>query len=525
MKYISTHKLLPMSLATIAIATCGRMLSPLASHLKETHPYQAELLCRRAQGSTLEGQLYDASGNDERLLGTFSSGHIGSCEFAKRSSRNGTVCIESNYSYKAINIATRQTLKNFDRNFSACTAYTKNWKPLANRPGFIEFIDNVELSNTLKNLPRVSDPNIDSTLHSPDTMWYDEETMVFAYQDSFGSPTGPEGLRANRVAFDTGSNSSEPDIRLLTEFFEPTRFKFPFALTAGGTDRSNTYVLNFWSPPKDDHGKALPVIWWRNGSHWHWTFPVGTVIGEVLMQRDPAAPGEWYVFDIRSRQRERDNWKTDIFRPFINATQMADAIKQARPNWQSTDLAQMVQHLENPATLTPARLESKPYRKIFAAIDGFYDYLPETTDKQLIKDFLTTRTFQSSMNQTWKTNGSDVTYAAASKGSFNIVPPGFIGGMLASNEASCVRCHDQTSRPLGQLDSRVVLYGEIWGEDQIFTWHPFKPVTDMFTVSDESRIANPRMVEAGLLIQRRPGSNDPAYRELPRPYAPDYETH
>lgn len=512
-----------VSIGLLTAFTCGRPTPPLASQLTETHPYQAALVCRRASGSTLTARMYDVSHDKEMLLGTFSTGHVGSCEFARRASRNGVVCIESDYRYRAIKIETQETLKTFDRNFSACLTYTKNWQPLATRAGFVQFIDTAELTQSLKHLPHVADETLDQILRDPETMWYDEETMVFAYQDSFGAPVGPEGLRANRVAYDTGINASEPDIRLLTEFFEPSKFKFPFALTAGGTDTSNTYVLNFWAPPNDSSGNVLPVLWWKNNSHWHWTFPVGTTIGEVLMLRDPERIEDWYVFEIRSRVRELDGWKTDIFRPFVSATEMAEAIKASRPNWQSSDLMNLVSHLESPSTLTPARLESKPYAKIFEPIDGFYDYLPETKDTALIKEFLSERTFQSSMNKSWKTNGTGVTYAAASKANFQIVPSGYIGGMLATSESSCSRCHQQTGRPLGQLDSRVVLYGEIWGEDQIFTWHPFKVVSEMFTISDGSRIANPRMIEAGLLSQRKPAANETYYRDLPRPYAPIYK--
>jgi hypothetical protein len=246
------------------------------------------------------------------------------------------------------------------------------------------------------------------------------------------------------------------------------------------------------------------------------------MIGEVLMLRDPAAAQVWYVFEIRSRMRELDGWKTDVFRPFTSAGEMAQAVKAARPQWQASDLSGLVTHLESPATLTPAQLSSKPYAAVFPTINGFYDFIPETSDKALIKEFLTTRTFQSAMGKSWKTDGNKITYAAATKGSFQIVPSGFIGGMLRTSEDACMSCHTQTARPLRQLRAEIELYGEIWGDDQIFTWHPFKPSKDIFTVSDGSRMENPRLVQAGLLQQRKPGPDETLYRELPRPYIPDY---
>jgi hypothetical protein len=512
-----------MSILAVAVTiNCGSTPTPPRGHSRDLNPYQPDIICRQSQARSVQGKLYKVTDNRDVLISTFNKGHVGSCEFAKRSSRNGLVCIEKDYRYHALEISSNNVIKSFDQDFSACTDFTKNWEKLVTREGFVQFIDSAQLSNSLANLPQVSDSHIDEVLRDPDTMWYDEESMVFAYQDSFGAPTGPEGLRANRVAYDTGINSSVPDIRLLTDFFEPEKFKFPFSVGAGDPSLAKTYVVNFWAPPRDEQNKVLPVVWWKNKSHWHWTFPVGTVIGEVLLMQDSQESGEWFVFEIRSRLREVKGWKADIFRPFSSAIDMAEAIKLARPNWRSTDLLNLVQHLESPSSLSPARLESKPFAKIFKAIVGYNDYLPPTEDRALIKEFLSKRIFESAMDKHWKSNGDQVTYAPASRSSFHIVPTGYVGGLLPTNESACSVCHDQTGRPLGQVDGRVVLYGEIWGEDQIFTWHPFKPVIDMFTVSNASRIPNPRMIQAGLILQRKPGANELNYRELPRPYPPVY---
>jgi hypothetical protein len=126
------------------------------------------------------------------------------------------------------------------------------------------------------------------------------------------------------------------------------------------------------------------------------------------------------------------------------------------------------------------------------------------------------------MNVEWKRDGNKVSFAPGTLAEFHIVPKSYIAGLFRNDEASCSRCHDQTGRPLGQLDRRATLYGEIWGEDQIFTWHPFKAYDEIYTVSDGSRIPNPKLVAAGLLVQKKPSSDDPYYRELPRPFRADY---
>jgi hypothetical protein len=483
-----------------------------------------QLVCKRKQGSSLVGDMSVLTAKGSKSIASFTlNGNVGACEMARRAARNGIVCIESGSSYQAIQLTDRRSVKAFGGDLKSCLAYTQKLPAEIAGSDDFHFIDAKERQAYLKNLPKIADQQINAAMHSNESIWYDEDSMVFVYQDSFGNPTGPEGLRANRVAYDVGSTASVPDIRALTEYFELQTFKYPFSITAGRMDRGNSEAVYFWQPPKDESGNRLPVVWWKSGSHWNWVFPVGTVIGEVLLVRDESAPAsEWYVYEIRSRVREIDGWRTDVFRPFTRAIDYADAIKKARKDWQSTDLKQLVAHLEDGTTLTPGKLDSKSYEKAVPSLQGFYDYLPATKDAALIKSLLRKTVFKSAMNTEWKRSGDKVTYAPATSASFQIVPKKHIAGLFENNEASCARCHDQTGRPLGQLDKRATLYGEIWGEDHIFTWHPFEPVVDMYSVSDGSRIPSKRLVRAGLLVQKKPASGDNIYRELPRGYVPNF---
>lgn len=495
--------------------------SPLVDDfLMVTDETPNQLICRRRSGSALIGDMTVRSPNGEQRLGAFTNGHVGTCEMARRAARNGMVCLERSGGYAAVKITGQGQGKTF-RSLQDCISHTQYFGGSAPEDG-LNLIDPGHLAAYIKNLPNLEDPIMDEILHSPFTIWYDENSMVFTYQDSFGNPTGPEGLRANRVAYDVGSTASEPGIRALTEYFELQTFKYPFSISAGRLDHENSQAIYFWKPPTDAQGKPLPVIWWKNASHWHWIFPVGTVFGELLLVKDAGARSEWFIHEVRTRVRQLDHWKTDIFRPFPRATDFASSIKKYRPNWQSTDLKALVDHLENPNTLTPGRLDSKAYEKAVPSISGFYDYLPETKDHALIRTLLTRVKFKSSMNTEWKRSGDKVSFAPTTNANFHIVPKRYIAGLLENNEKSCVRCHNQTGRPLGQLDYRASLYGEIWGEDQIFTWHPFKPYVDIYSVSDRSRVANPRLVKAGLLVERKPSGQDQFYRELSKPYNPYY---
>lgn len=488
------------------------------SELNESHPFQNRLECERASGSSLVGVLYDRSKGNRRKLGEYVQGHVGYCELAMRASREDKICLPKNSSFVAAKISTLETLRSFGPDFEACLSYTRGWDTLNTESGHLDFMDRDELHKVTKNLPQLSDQFANDALHSSKAIWYDESSMVFVYQDSFGNP---KGLRANRVGYDVGSNNTIPDIRKLVEYFDFGKFKFPFSITAGADFHGNDHVLYFWLPPQRN-GEVLPVRYWKNNSHFHWTFPVGTVFGEVLTLQAPDDK-EWYTFEVRIRKRELSGWKTSIFRPFANSEAMSLAIQNERTDWQQTDLKNLVQHLNNRNSLQPHTLKTENYAKIIPDFKGAMDYLPATQDYDLLKKFLLNRIFLDVMQTNWKKSQSLQTFAASTKADFHIVPKDYIGGMFATTESACATCHNQTGRPVGDLDSRIVLYGEIWGEDQIFTWHPFEITKDAFTVSDGSRRINPRLERAGLVKLGKPTPNDQLYRPTDYPYKPIYE--
>src|SRR5690606_32497143 len=106
-------------------------------------------------------------------------------------------------------------------------------------------------------LPQVADSEVNDILHGEDTMWYDEDSMVFLYQDSIETVTGG---RANCVGRDVGErNADNPAIAKLMNYFGPDyRFMFPFRTAAGTDNVTNSRVINFWAPPQKN-GQTLPV--------------------------------------------------------------------------------------------------------------------------------------------------------------------------------------------------------------------------------------------------------------------------
>ena len=391
------------------------------------------------------------------------------------------------------------------------------------RDGFVEFMPEHDLTPLKRALPQVADSEVNEILQSEDTMWYDEDSMVFLYQDSIETVTGG---RANCVGRDVGErNANNPAIAKLMNYFGPDyRFMFPFRTAAGTDNVTNSRVINFWAPPQKN-GQTLPVRWWQLSSRgrWRWAFPKDTYFGEVLFQKAP--DGQWIVFEIRTRKRYLDGWEVNVFRPFPTASSFASGIMKKRPDWAfNFELRKMIQHLENPATLIPNRWESKPYGKVFPPIQGALDPLPEISDWRTIAELLQETTFQSAEGAIWKEHGGLQTYAPASKSDFSLVPRGYEMGMIPVNEVSCNRCHQQTGRRLSTFEFDIILYGEVWGEDQIFTWHLFEPHKRIYGTWDDadgSRKLNSRMVQANLLQKGKPSSGDPIYKPLPTTFEPD----
>ncbi len=403
-----------------------------------------------------------------------------------------------------------------------CEYKAQDMAGLTVRNGYVDFIHPTKLAPLKDSLPLVVDTDINTAMRSPDTMWYDEDSMVFLYQDSAETVVGG---RANCVGREVGENNADNDaIHKLVNYFGPDyRFKFPFRTAAGTDNVTNKRVMNFWAPPKKN-GSVLPVKWWQPTSRgrWRWTFPVGTLFGEVLYLQGP--DGRWYVFEIRTRKRYRDGWATNIFRPFPTAQSLVEGIQRVKPNWfESLELWKFVQYLQNKNTLVKHRLVSEAYGKVFPPIDGALDILPEISDTQLIQKLLSETPFVSAEGKIWKENGSLETYAASSKANFSIVPKGYEAGMIAVNEVSCRRCHSEVGRTLAHFEWDVQLYGEMWGEDEIFTWHIFEPNRYIFATFDDvdgSRKVNPRFQQAGLVKKEKPSDSDPDYKAMPTVYQP-----
>ena len=390
----------------------------------------------------------------------------------------------------------------------------------------VELMARDDLATIAARIPRVADDFVRGVLESPDTMWYDRRSIVPGYQDSFGdNVVTPIGMRPNTI------DSNLIDLAVPGGhgwiFQDHGVFHFPFGRPARSTEE-HLYVANFWQLPRDG-GRLLPVVWWQRdpNSYTHrveWMFPRGTVLGEMMFIVD--ASGELWPFEIRVRVRELDGWRSDVLRPFPSATDFADALdakRSERAEWSSaSDIAALIAHARNPATLSPASLGSTQFRGAIERIDGAEDTLPAVADPTILRELLVETPFRSARGAVWKTNGSLTTYAPTSRSGFSIVPRDYAGGFLRVDEASCDRCHEDAGRPFRDWYPDIIAYGELWGEDESFTWHPFETARfvdsrgAVVNFNYDNRAMRSDFVSAGVLVRYdRAAHSDSLYRKLP----------
>jgi hypothetical protein len=383
--------------------------------------------------------------------------------------------------------------------------------------GYVDIMPPARSATFKALLPRLEDLEMQFVINDPATMWYDSISMIPGYQDSMGDP---EGFRPNTIQpFLIDAAVPGGSQRL---FANRGRFNFPFG--TGGADLSDNMVkVNFWAPPRGAGNRVLPVAYWRlSFSRWRWLFPVGTVIGEVLLVKFP--DGDMRIFEIRTRKRQQSGWVNQVFRPFLKATDLAEAVKEKRPEWHSiASLRNVISHLENNNNLVPRTLATQHYSGAFEQVNGFYDSLPDFGDPTLVKSLLKDAGFRSAAGTSWKTNGSRSTNGATTSANYSIVPKNYDGGVFPIDDVFCRRCHQDAGRQIGNFHDDLVAYGELWGEDETFSWHPYENSAfvrangDVESFNNDNRRLRRDFVDAGLVeVLDRSRHPDSLYKELPR---------
>jgi hypothetical protein len=370
-------------------------------------------------------------------------------------------------------------------------------------------------------LPKVAWPRLEALFGDANTYWYDHGSMQPSYQET-GTPGG--GARDNADWHDlianTGSSdpSTNPEVGAALIYDEVNRhWKFPVAGTAGIDQSTNVTTANFLSLPIDSNGNvvAIPISTASDSLHlwWQWQFPNGTILGEVLFIEDGT---NLLPCEVRMRQRYPAGWATNVFRPFPESTSLVAAIQAARPAWASTpSLAAVVTQLQGVSGFTPLELTATGLTGTFDQ-SGFLDPLPDFGDDALVRELLTTTTFVSAYDSVWRqsADGTQQAFAASTAATdLSVVPVQYQAGLIAVNETSCVRCHEQTAKELANWYDGLTLYGDVWGTDEVFTFHVFDesyyPDLDLDTGNgvQDNRHMNPALVSMGMIKQFDPSTD------------------
>jgi len=331
-------------------------------------------------------------------------------------------------------------------------------------------IPDARLAELKARLPKVAWPRLAAVFADATTFWYDHDSMAPSYQET-GTPGGGANANVDWFRLVAPQNEGRQVYDVAAK-----RWKFPFATTAGTDDSTNMRTLDFLSLPRDQAGKLVPIPISVKAPRsstvtWEWQYPNGTLVGEIILIRDGAS---WLPTEVRTRERFAGGWATNVFRPFAEASALSATIKAKRPGWsQGGTLAAAVQRLDGPASFTPRRLTAVGLTGTFDHA-GHLDDLPDLGDPALVRELLTTTLFVSAYGATWKqaSDGSR-TFAPTTTATFSIVPDKFTGGLIEVREASCNRCHKEAARFLTDWFQPLYLYGEVWGKDNIFTFHPF----------------------------------------------------
>jgi hypothetical protein len=322
-------------------------------------------------------------------------------------------------------------------------------------------------------LPPVSDARLERAFSDERLLLYTDDEIPPAYQ---------RGGRFVRVQNGVGTDGN---------------FRFPWA-TPGGMQRvSGCSTFKFISLPykldpveRDLRPERWPIVYMQakldrtrdqQANSIAWTFPVGTIVGEVLAL--PGPDGTQYPFEVRVRTREVDDWDVEIYRPFPTAESLAEGIAYLGGTVPAS--------LEVDSTLPIRRLrDSDNDRPILNGKSGVFN-LPKLPP-QLVHDLLTQATFEPVLSETFgRFKGSAV--APSNAAGFNIVPPKYDGAFIGNTREDCAQCHETVGAAQVRFDNDW--NGHVKGSDGIFSFRPG-------TTDQQGRfIPRRELVEAGVVAR------------------------
>lgn len=344
---------------------------------------------------------------------------------------------------------------------------------------FIRFVSKETQDYYASFMPETDDPWFENIKKR--VAFYDKESMPDAYQFNGGVHSPLYNISAVKPA----------------EQFGNANIEFPWGEPGGIARSPNAKSIKFVHLPGGENGH---IRYYNRGGLISWTYPVGTVFGEILVVKDPN--GKEWPFETRIRHLEETGWRMESYRPFASPQELANKVKFMEPAWKAKpELRKFIENLEKAKdlrveTLTDANMH--PTGKAFesTAVVEELAPLPPGLVRKLLRS-----TFKPVSGRVWRKLDRKLGYAPTTKAEFHIVPKDYDGAFIPITLAGCMKCHDSVQKHVHEFHFGRDWYGHVRGSHRIFSFHIFDPSCISYNGFIQGIVFNQKMVQSGLLRQ------------------------
>lgn len=362
--------------------------------------------------------------------------------------------------------------------------------PALAQPSIIRLVTDAEHERLVAAIPTTDDPAMEQLRADPRLIVYGDREVPPVFQAANNGTLGV--FRAGTLFSVGGVNVGVGSNR------------FPWKAPAGLDDAVGWTSFGFlWLPPGEQIAVArarLPADA-QSAQFFSWTFPEGTVLGEVfLLTGDPSRP----AWEMRVRRKVssdvntkptmsvvRSSWSPTVFRPFADREELDEAVAfSGSPSTERFLSTKDRGHWQ---------FKTEPLPNKLLRGDAVKDFLPPL-DRQTVLRLLS-REFTSVRDREWVPGG----LAPDTHADFHVIPRGYNGAMLPVSQSTCASCH----RTAGQ---NIRLFGlsspQGWDEwvrgnvgDESFRFHPFDPASVSSDRNFRQVRLNPKLVSVLRVLQ------------------------
>lgn len=342
-------------------------------------------------------------------------------------------------------------------------------------------------------LPETTSSSLNNLLHDPSLIIYTSSSpsasIPPAYQITDNSST-INGLHSPfyNISADSHERATGPG--------NPNK-EFPWSVP-GGTDRSsNIKSIKFLKLPNNQ-----PIVYYSQRLREDsgiptilWTYPKGTIFGEVLTYQPPISPYNRhdYPFELRIRTKTATAWEIQVWKPFPTLQHLIRAIGQIPRNLVSLPIK--ILRNRHPRVVINIRTQKLELPQL----------PPETVHKLMagkIFEEATNQEFYNSEESSFQ--GQLPSGPVNEKSDFHIIPRNYDGYFLGNDVNSCTNCHDSVAKSADFFDLRRDWYGRVRGSDGIFSFHIFDNRSISYDGGSKGRRINQELISNRILEQYNP---------------------